>query len=101
MCKPPLKKNECALFDFKKSGRYNFWNKNVSFPISLLFCDENFNVKQISYLKENQLNPVYSSNFNIRYVVESHHMVPMEMDIKVGDRINIKEYEVIFDDRDS
>ena len=97
MCRLPLKKTECAFFDFKKSGKYSFWNKNVSFPISLIFCNEDLSIKQIAYLDKNQLNPVGSKTSDIRYVIEAHKELPSEMGLKEGDKIIVKDYEVLFD----
>ena len=46
-----LKKNECAFFEFPRLGSHAFWNKNVDFPISLIFCDKNGFVEDVKYLK--------------------------------------------------
>jgi uncharacterized protein len=94
MHKSPLKKNECAFFDFKKKGKFSFWNKNVSFPISLIFCDEDLKIRDIGFLKEQQLNPVSPRTSDIRYVIEAHEDFPNQFKIKIGDKIKIKENEV-------
>lgn len=96
MCKKPLKKNECALFNFEKKGRYSFWNKNVSFPISLIFCDENLVVKDINYLKEFQLNSIASKTNDIKYVVEAHNIIPEEWGIKIGNKLRLDNLEIIY-----
>lgn len=101
MCRQPLEKNQCAFFDFKKKGKYSFWNKNVEFPISLLFCDENFSIKHIGYLKENQLESISSNSSDIRYVVEAHSNLPLEWNLKIGDKISIQEHEVLFNGTNS
>jgi len=95
MWRKPLKMTECAFFDFEKVGSYSFWNKNVPFPISLIFCDSEFNVKKVGYLNENQLNPV-SSGHGIRYVIEAHKDLPSKIDLKEGKKIEIKDGEVVF-----
>lgn len=96
----PLKESECAFFDFKKNGNYSFWNKNVAFPISVIFCDENYTIKEISSLKENQLNPIRSS-CSARYVIEAHKDIPQKWDLKVGDKFNVKDLEILFDEYNS
>jgi uncharacterized membrane protein (UPF0127 family) len=101
MCRFPLKKNECAFFDFKKSGKFSFWNKNVSFPISVIFCDEKFLIKDIGYLEENQLKPISSKNSNVRYVIEAHKDLPKELGLKINDKFTLENYEVLFDGKNS
>lgn len=87
MHKPPLLKSESAFFDFKKEGRYGFWNKNVSFPISLIFVDKDMTVQDIKELKPNQTDPVQPCGNNVRYVIESHIDVPNSLKIRKGSKI--------------
>lgn len=84
-----LEENECAFFKFDRIGKHSFWNKNVAFPISLLFCDSNKVVKDIKYLDAQQLNSVSPSSYDIRYVVEAHVDAPNKHDIKKGTKVVI------------
>jgi uncharacterized membrane protein (UPF0127 family) len=86
---PPLKEDECALFKFDRPGKHSFWNKNVQFPISLLFCSADGKIEDIKYLKANQIDPVVSSSSNITYVVEAHENIPKKLKLKNGSKIEI------------
>lgn len=81
----PLDKEECALFSFNNPGEYSFWNKNVSFPISLLFCDENYKIQHIGHLDANQEKPCGSKYPYTKYVIEGHSDLPNEHNIQIGD----------------
>lgn len=83
----PLRKDECALFDFKTSGRHSFWNKNVSFPISLVFCNEDFIVNDVKFLMANQLSAV-GPRENAKYVIEAHFETPSLLGIKKGKKLS-------------
>ena len=85
----PLEKDECAYFYFKEAGKHSFWNNNVSFPISLIFCDEDGKVMDIGYLKENQLDGVYPEASNIRHVIEAHVDAPRNYGIEKNCKISI------------
>jgi uncharacterized membrane protein (UPF0127 family) len=85
MYSKPLLNNECAFFIFKHLDDHSFWNKNVDFPISLLFLDENFQIKDIGKLEAHQEKPCRSGYPMIKYVLEGHVDLPVENDIKVND----------------
>jgi len=85
MFSEPLERDECALFIFPQLGEYTFWNKNVHYPISLLYLDENFEIRSIGELKAQQEKPNRSEYPFIKYVIEGHHLLPKEKDIKIGD----------------
>jgi len=81
----PLEKDECAFFTFPYTDDHSFWNKNVDYPISLLFLDENFEIKHIDRLEKQQETPIRSNYPFIKYVVEGHNDLPVENDINIGD----------------
>jgi uncharacterized membrane protein (UPF0127 family) len=93
----PLDKNECAFFDFPYEGKHSFWNKNVDFPISLIFCNKKGEVVDIKKLKAQQLDPVSPINYNIKYVIEAHEDCPKLYNIKKGTRLKIEKKEVLID----
>jgi len=72
----PLEEDECAYFYFKTAGKYSFWNNNVSFPISLIFCNNEGKVKDIQFLEPNQLEGVSSEGYDIHHVIEAHKDAP-------------------------
>lgn len=85
MWSPPLDLNECALFVFKTPSEYSFWNKNVNFPISLLFLNDSFQIKDIGELESHQEKPCRSKYPLTKYVVEGHKDLITENDIQIGD----------------
>lgn len=97
MKKPPLKEHECAFFEFPSIGKHSFWNKNVSFPISLIFCDSDHVVKDIKYLKAEQSNSVSSDTYDIKYVIEAHVEAPQKLRIEKGSKITLDGKNVKFD----
>jgi uncharacterized membrane protein (UPF0127 family) len=85
MFSEPLKKDECAMFVFNHMGDHSFWNKNVSYPISLLFLDENFKIQNIGFLEAEQEKPCRANFPLTKYVIEGHKDLPAEKNIKLGD----------------
>ena len=81
----PLEMDECAFFIFKHLDDHSFWNKNVDYPISLFFLDENYKIKNIGRLDAHQEKPCRAEYPFTKYVVEGHSDLPAEHDIKVGD----------------
>ena len=94
----PLSKNECAFFIFPTAGQHRFWNANVDFPISLMFCDEKGTVKDIQYLEPFQTDSVGPKSYDIKFVVEAHKEVPESFKIKNGTKLLFREREIIFVD---
>lgn len=80
----PLDEDEVALFVFPHSDRFGFWNKNVSFKLSLAFLDENQRVVDIKDLDEYSEKTVYP-DASARYVVEAQNGVFERLNIKPGD----------------
>jgi uncharacterized membrane protein (UPF0127 family) len=85
MFSEPIENHECALFVFKYPSDHSFWNKNVNYPISLLFLDENFQIKNIGKLNAHQEKPCRSGYPLTKYVIEGHMDLPKENDIRVDD----------------
>jgi uncharacterized membrane protein (UPF0127 family) len=85
MFSKPLDNDECAFFIFNHLDDHSFWNKNVDYPISLLFLDENFEIKNIGNLKANQEQPFKSGYPLTKYVIEGHIDMPKEYDIQIND----------------
>lgn len=97
MKRNPLKENQCAFFDFKIAGCYKFWNKNVDFPISLVFCDSNGIVQDIKHLEARQVNSVRPDSADVRYVIEAHPDLPKKINLKKGCKIKFSNDNVFFE----
>lgn len=80
----PLEDDEIALFLFPSSQRYAFWNKNVSFGLTLAFLDENGEIVDVKDLDAEQTTPVAPES-PARFVVEGAKGVFAQKGIKKGD----------------
>lgn len=89
MHRDPIGENECAIFEFPRLGKHSFWNKNVSFPISLIFCNDKLEVRDVKYLEANQTSGVAPIGYDIKYVIEAHVNIPKKMKISNGKRVII------------
>ena len=92
----PLEKDECAFFDAQREGKHSFWNKNVDFPISLIFCDANNKVVDIKYLEAQQTQSVSSESYNAKYIIEAHKDAPKLYGINSGSVMVKQHDEVLF-----
>lgn len=97
MHQEPLEENECALFEFPRLGKHAFWNKNVEFPISLIFCDTNGTIRDIGYLEAQQERLVSPNSYDIKYVIEAHSSLPKKLGLKTGKKFQINGESVRFD----
>lgn len=87
--KMELNDDQAMLFIFSKLGYYNFWMKDMNFPIDIAWLDEN---KKIIHI-ENAVSPAtYPKSFNSSrpslYVLETSANFFMEHKIKIGDLVN-------------
>ena len=81
----PLEDFETAFFIFPEIGNYSFWNKNVSFPLTLAFLDNNFKIVDFKSMEAEQTRSVYPNSNNVKYVVEANKDTFKNLDIEIGD----------------
>ena len=86
----PIEEDECAFFEFPREGKHSFWNNNVDFPISLIFCNKDGSVKDIKHLEAQQKQMVSPDSFDIKYVIEAHRNAPKQYNIKKGSILDLK-----------
>ncbi len=83
--------NEAMLFLFDKSGYYNFWMKDMKFPIDIVWLDKE---KRIIYIKKNARPKDYPSSYgpNIKslYVLEFKNGFTDDNHLFVGDKLDLK-----------
>ena len=82
----PLDADEVVFFIFPYSDFHSFWNKNVSFDLSLAFLDEMGRVVDFGDLKAESEKPVASSRPS-RFVIEAKKGAFDKKGIKIGDLI--------------
>ena len=83
-----LSKKKNMLFIMDYESRWNFWMFLVSYPIKMIFIDENRTVVDVKEAEPLSLNPktwrTYLSKKACKYVLET----PFDLKINVGDKIN-------------
>lgn len=91
MFRDTLPSNRGMLFPFNPPTRVNFWMKNVSFPLDLIFLADGI-VKDIAHNVppcEKEPCPIYSPNSEIDQVLELGGGSAQNFGITKGDRLNI------------
>ena len=82
----PLADEEVVFFIFPHSDFYSFWNRNVSFDLSLAFLDEMGRVVDFGDLKAESEKPVASSR-PARFVIEAKKGAFDNKGVKIGDLV--------------
>lgn len=81
-----LTENEGLLFIFEKEGNYDFWMKDMNFPIDIAWLDKD---KKIIHIEKNILPETYPEIFNSSgkslYVLETVAGFFENSKIKIGD----------------
>ena len=90
MFREELKKDECMLFSFPRSGLHPFWTRHMRFPIDIVWCDEDGKV--IDFLES--VEPAGRLSFGghhpqklSRYVIEFNAGFVEKNRIKVGRKV--------------
>lgn len=92
----PLEKYEVAYFIFPTKGMHTFWNKNVSYPLSLAFLNSDHEIVDIKDLEAEQTDSVAPNSNFVKYVVEANKDTFKELGIKVGDKLEYKDNKIVF-----
>jgi uncharacterized membrane protein (UPF0127 family) len=80
----PLEENEVVFFIFPHSDYLSFWNKNVSFDLSLAFLNDLGRVVDFCELKAESEKPMASSR-PARFVIEAKKGAFDKMGVGIGD----------------
>jgi uncharacterized membrane protein (UPF0127 family) len=80
----PLEEDEVVFFIFPHSDYLSFWNKNVSFDLSLAFLNDLGRVVDFCELKAESEKPMASSR-PARFVIEAKKGAFDKMGVKIGD----------------
>lgn len=82
----PLEAHEGMLFVFDKADLYGFWMKDMTFPIDILWLDEN---KQVVHIVSNAAPDSYPAVFTpkrpSRYVLEVSAGTVERLGVNIGD----------------
>ena len=81
----PLPEDHCALFVFPRVADHSFWNHNVSYPLSVAFCDANLRVLAVREMEAMSREGCRANNPAVKYVIETSRGAMDE--VQVGDRL--------------
>ena len=97
MFEEPLENFEVVVFKFDYPDCYSFWNKNVSFPLSLAFLDDKYRIRDIKDMEADDPKSVYPESSKIVFVVEANKGTFDKLGIKIGDKLIMKGNKLILD----
>ncbi len=92
MFRESMPENRGMLFVFPQEGKYNFWMKNMNFPLDMIWVDSNYTIVEI---KENMLPcrdscPVIAPSKEASFVLEVAVGFVKKNKLEVSDKIVIK-----------
>ena len=93
MWRPELPEGQGMFFDFGVPGIYYFWMKNVSFPIDMVWLDDD---RKVVYVEkgappcQQDPCPTYGPNVSARYVLEITGGAFDRYHLQVGDQAELK-----------
>ena len=84
----PLGDDEGMFFIFEHPGKYGFWMKDMTFPIDIIWIDQNFKIVHI----ENAISPetypkIFYPKIPALYVLEIKASVAQKLDLKIADNV--------------
>lgn len=87
-----LNEDEGMLFVFSNAGKYDFWMKDMNFPIDMIWIDSNH---KIIYIKKDAQPDSYQATYgpdtvNTKYVLEVVSGFSDKHNVKVGDIVEFK-----------
>ncbi len=83
----PLEENEGMLFVFEHPDKYNFWMKDMNFPIDMIWLNTDMKVVYIKKDARPELYPEeYGPEENATYVLEIASGFSEKNNLKIGDR---------------
>lgn len=93
----PIEDNEAAVFAFDYPGNYSFWNKNVSFDLSVAFLDETGQILEIQDIPAFSERSITPQSTNVRFVIETNRGTFKQKQLKAGDRLHLANNELYAD----
>ena len=91
----PLDQYEVAYFTFDYPDCYSFWNKNVSFPLSLAFLDKNHEIVDFKDMEADDPKSVYPDSNKVVFIVEANKGLFKKLGIGIGDKLLLKGKKLI------
>jgi len=92
MYRTELAENKGMLFIFDKEDKHSFWMKNTYIPLDMIWINQNLEIVHIENASpcKTKVCPNYQPQKNALYVIEVNSDYTKKHDIKIGDKIEIK-----------
>ena len=92
MFRDSMPKDHGMLFIFPGESMRSFWMKNTRIPLDIIYFDAEFRLVSVSSAKPCRTTrcPGYPSDGPAKYVLELNQGLADELQLEVGDRIEIK-----------
>jgi uncharacterized membrane protein (UPF0127 family) len=86
-----LGENEAMIFVFDIPAQYEFWMKDMKFPIDIIWLDEKFKVVHIesNVTPETYPDEVFVPEENSLYVIETAALFAEKNNLKIGDTVEV------------
>jgi len=92
MFRKSLDRNKGMLFFFDEEGEHSFWMKDTLIPLDIIWINQN---GEVVFISENtqpcqeNICPFISTDKKAKYVLEINAGISKEIDLKVGDKLEI------------
>ena len=81
------------LFVFPRQKKnITFWMKDTYIPLDMIWLDKNFKVVKIATVLETNSQKLYSSQNKAKYVIELNANEVFKRDLKIGDTIQLPDF---------
>lgn len=80
------------LFVFEEIGTYGFWMKDMSYPIDIVWVDQNYKVVSVTTITPESYPEVFYPSSEIKYVLELNSGEAKIFDLVPESKIFIKGY---------
>ncbi len=88
--KETLPNNEGMFFIFPENGNYQFWMKDMRFPIDIIWISEDFSIVHIEKnIAPSTYPSVFGKNIFAKYVLEVYSGFSEKNNLKVGNKLKI------------
>lgn len=85
-----LPDDECALFDMLYEDIHQFWMASVSFPLDLIFVDQNLKIVDVHLNCKAQDTTPITPKTPCRYIIEVNSGWAEDNDIEVGSKVRFE-----------
>lgn len=89
-----MPEQEGMFFIFHNPGRHSFWMRNMSFPLDIIWFNENLEVVEIKKnVQPDSFPQVYQSDDSAKYVLEINAGLSDRYNIRRGDKCSLEKID--------